>query len=120
MVGGDAIVTLESLSVAEQVSLMVGAKAVVAAHGAGLTNLVFCQPHTKVIEIFSPQYVPSCYWSLSDRLDLNYYYLEGEPIENFYSLHPNTSDRHRDCFAWHQDILVNLDRLLETIQYASL
>lgn len=70
-------VVLENLSVMEQAQLFAAAKFVVAPHGAGLANLVFCQPGTKVIEIFSPFYVNVCYWALSNHMDLEYYYALG-------------------------------------------
>ena len=44
----------ELLSVAEKISLFSSAKVVVGICGAGLTNLAFCQPGTKVIEILLP------------------------------------------------------------------
>lgn len=75
---GFTTVFLETLSVIEQASLLGGAKVVVAAHGSGLTNLVFCQPKTKVIEFFSPSYVNVCFWALSNHLDLEYYYFLGK------------------------------------------
>jgi tetratricopeptide (TPR) repeat protein len=68
-------VTFESMSFAEQVACMAGAEVVIAPHGAGLTNLVFCAPQTKVIEIFSPEYVANCYWQISHTCQLEYYYL---------------------------------------------
>ncbi|MDK3157436.1 glycosyltransferase family 61 protein [Kamptonema cortianum] len=75
---GFQVVYLEQLSVGEQARLFASAKVVLAAHGAGLSNLVFCQPGTQVIELFSPEYVETHYWSLSHQLDLDYYYLIGE------------------------------------------
>ena len=47
-------VKLETMSIADQAACLAAAKVVVAPHGGGLTNLVFCSPGTKVIEIFSP------------------------------------------------------------------
>ena len=49
-----------------------------APHGAGLTNLVWCSPQTKVLEIFSPRYVNLCYWAIASVTDADYYYLLGE------------------------------------------
>lgn len=69
---------LESMSVAEQALLFSRANFIIAPHGAGLTNLVFCNSGTKVIEIFSPSYVNVCYYSLSNQVNLDYYYLLGE------------------------------------------
>ncbi|MEZ2280543.1 MAG: tetratricopeptide repeat protein [Microcoleus sp.] len=75
-------VELETMSVAEQAACLAAAKVVVAPHGAGLTNLVFCTPGTKVIEIFSPIYVPYCYWMISNFCDLEHYYLIGDLLDD--------------------------------------
>ena len=45
------------MSVAEQVELFVYADVVVAPHGAGLTNLLFCREGTRIVEIFPPTYI---------------------------------------------------------------
>lgn len=57
-------VECEKLSVREQARIFASAEMVVGAHGAGLTNLVFCRPGTKVIELFGPGYVNPCYRDL--------------------------------------------------------
>ncbi|MBF2057372.1 MAG: DUF563 domain-containing protein [Cyanobacterium sp. T60_A2020_053] len=72
------IIDLESLSVKQQANLLNSARLVISLHGSGLSNLVFCQTETTVIEIFSPFYVYPCYWLLSNLKQLNYYYLIGE------------------------------------------
>lgn len=74
---GFVSVQLETLSVKEQAHLFSSAEMIVAAHGAGLSNLVFCQPGTQVVELFSPNYVEIHYWALSHQLGLDYYYLIG-------------------------------------------
>ncbi|MEG4207923.1 tetratricopeptide repeat protein [Microcoleus sp. Pol7_A1] len=78
---GFRIVKLETMSIAEQASCLAAAKVVVAPHGGGLTNLVFCSPGTKVIEIFSPLYVPYCYWMISNLCGLEHYYLIGDLVD---------------------------------------
>ncbi len=107
-------ITLESMSVAEQAALLANAKVVVSAHGSGLTNIVFCQPGTKIVEILSPHYVYHCYWLISNLVNLDYYYLLGEVPEGFYLhqlLYPNPRI---------EDIFVNLDRLLKMLEFAQL
>jgi len=52
------------LSVQEQADRFGSADTVVGAHGAALTNLVFCRPGTRVVELFSPRYVNPCYRDL--------------------------------------------------------
>jgi tetratricopeptide (TPR) repeat protein len=107
-------VNLESMSVTAQASLLAGAKVVIAPHGGGLTNAVFCSPGTKIIEIFSPNYVYPCYWLISNLLGLQYYYLLGENIEGFY-LHKLLYPSPRI-----EDIFVNLDALLKVIKFAEI
>ncbi|WP_121971336.1 glycosyltransferase family 61 protein [Leptolyngbya sp. BC1307] len=70
-------IRLEDFSIYQQASMFSQAQAIISPHGAGLSNLVFCQTHTKVIEIFSPNYVNVCFWALSTQLKLEYYYLLG-------------------------------------------
>ena len=62
----------EGKSVAEQARLFHSAEAIVAAHGAALTNLVFCEPGTTVLELFSPKYVNPCYRDTCIAANLRY------------------------------------------------
>ena len=71
-------VELEGLSLAEQALLFGSAEIVVAPHGAGLTNIVFCPVGTVVIDLFAPTYVNPCYWVVSQACGLRYSYLIGE------------------------------------------
>jgi Glycosyltransferase 61 len=68
---------LSGRSFKEQVELFRSAEAVVGPHGAGFSHLVFCQPTTPVLEIFSPAYFNPCYWHVCDRVGLAYHYLFG-------------------------------------------
>ena len=43
--------------------------------GAGLSNLVFCQPGTKVLEFFPEKYVRHAYYDICNQRGLNYHYL---------------------------------------------
>ncbi|WP_413166755.1 tetratricopeptide repeat protein [Capilliphycus salinus ALCB114379] len=70
-------VFLESLSFGEQVRLFAQAKAIVAAHGSGLTNIVFCSKDVKVIELISPHYERYYYRVISQYLGLEHYSLTG-------------------------------------------
>jgi len=81
---GFVTVHAESISVAETGSLLRDAKVVVSMHGGGETNLIFCSPGTKVIEIFTPHHMAICFYILSHQLELDYYYLIGDSIECSY------------------------------------
>jgi len=78
-------VWLEDLSFAEQVGLFQQAEQIIAPHGAGLANLIWCQPGAKVIEFFSPQYLPECYWVIAKQIGLCYGYLVGKNQPNILS-----------------------------------
>lgn len=62
----------EGKSVAEQARLFQSAETIVAAHGAALTNLVFCEPGATVLELFSPKYVNPCYRDICIAANLRY------------------------------------------------
>lgn len=100
--------TLESMSIAEQALYMAAAKVIVAPHGGGLTNLVFCCPGTKVIEIFSPKYITNFYWEISNLCGLSHYYLIGENFE----------DNNSNKIPWKPDIIVNLTKLQKILKFA--
>jgi hypothetical protein len=51
---------LGTLNVAQQIEVMGQADLVIGAHGAGLTNVIYCRPGTTLIEINSPDYVRRC------------------------------------------------------------
>lgn len=63
---------LEDYSLQEQARLFHSAKSVVAFHGAGLTNIIFCQKGTEIVEIFSPDFIVTNFWTFSEQLGLAY------------------------------------------------
>jgi len=76
---------LEELSLLEQIKLFSAAEHVIAPHGAGLTNLVFCPERTRVLEIYTPNYVSVSYWNICSQINLDYYYLFGDEKHNLIS-----------------------------------
>ena len=89
------VVILENLSVSEKINLFKSAKFIVSIHGAGLGNLLFCNPKTTVLEIISRDYLDSHFRMISHIMGLDYHYIVGEPIitEN---LTPVTEDLYLD------------------------
>ncbi|PSF39492.1 capsular biosynthesis protein [Aphanothece hegewaldii CCALA 016] len=71
----------EQYSLAEQVNMFQNAEIIVAPHGGGLTNLIFCRPGTKIIEFFSPNYIRTDYWVISVELELQHYYIKGKNFD---------------------------------------
>lgn len=109
---GFETVDLADFSVAEQAKLLNSASAVVAVHGAGLTNLVFCREQTKVIEIFSQDYVKLNYWGLCNILNLDYYYAIGDVDNNV--------DESNDYAARKQNLLISTKKLSNILDKAGL
>lgn len=65
---------LEDYTVQQQAELFSQAEAVVAYHGAGLTNLIFSKPGTKVFEIFHKEYFKPFYFNLCGWCDLEHFF----------------------------------------------
>ena len=75
---GFVTVRLDGMHVKKQIELFSNADIIISVHGAGLSNIVYAKPETKVIEFFSPLYVNVCYWSLANICNLQYGYIIGE------------------------------------------
>ncbi|WP_442935781.1 glycosyltransferase family 61 protein [Nostoc sp.] len=95
-----------------QAKTLSNAEVIVAPHGAGLTNLIFCSQGTKVIEIFSPHYLNLTYWGLSNLMKLDYYYIISESSVAGFNL---SIDECRE-----DNLLIPLDKLLNTLKIADI
>jgi tetratricopeptide (TPR) repeat protein/capsular polysaccharide biosynthesis protein len=108
---GFTTVFLEEMSFLEQVKIFANAKMIVSPHGSGLTNLVFCSHNTQVVELFSPNYIRTDYWMISQQLDLQHYYIVGE---NF-SCSPLRNLMYQNALT--EDIFVSIDALKLVLQH---
>ncbi|WP_187261479.1 glycosyltransferase family 61 protein [Pontibacter beigongshangensis] len=63
------------LSIREKLNLFSRAEAVVSATGAGLVSILFCQPGTKVIEIFNEGFVIEPFYDIATKTGLDYDYI---------------------------------------------
>ena len=70
-------VEFAGMGLREQIDCVQSASAIVAPHGAGLTNLVWASPGAKVVELFSREYITGCYWLIADMLGLDYAFAIG-------------------------------------------
>ncbi|MBE9039612.1 tetratricopeptide repeat protein [Oscillatoriales cyanobacterium LEGE 11467] len=107
---GFVSVYLEELSLDEQIHLFSQVKAVVAPHGSGLTNIIFCQPQTSVVEIVSPNYLRHYFGAISQLLHLNHYYLRGE----IFTCYPMRQLMYPNSMT--EDIQINLDTLRKILE----
>ena len=75
-------VFLEDYEIQDQIKLLQETKIVVSCHGAGLTNILFMQPDTKVIELKANNNDYWCFFSLARLANLKYSYLLCESDRN--------------------------------------
>jgi tetratricopeptide (TPR) repeat protein/capsular polysaccharide biosynthesis protein len=104
----------ESMSLQEQIAYFYHAEVIVAAHGSGLTNTIFCRAGTKVIELMSPHYISHYYWGSSQYLQLEHYFLTGEAFECY----PIRQLMYQNSLT--EDILVNLSSLKRMVEVVGL
>ena len=64
---------LEGMPLAKQIAVFSRAECVVGPHGAGLTNLTFCRPGTKVVEIGTPYRPWACFYEIAHHRGLDYH-----------------------------------------------
>jgi Glycosyltransferase 61 len=83
-----------TVSLANQIAAFRDAKVIVAVHGAGLTNIIFCRPGTTLVEIFPEGGVRgSAFLRISSRLGFNYYFVVGKKVANVQGRkNPNNSN----------------------------
>lgn len=72
---GFETVAFEALNLRQTAEAMAGASHIVAPHGAGLANLVFAPPGTKVLELFNAHLSPE-YWRICGQRGLEYHAME--------------------------------------------
>ncbi|GEP12827.1 glycosyltransferase family 61 protein [Methylobacterium gnaphalii] len=76
---GFVIENFDNMPLHEQVARMRAASCLVAEHGAGLANMLFCEPGTPIAELFSPATVQPAFWSLASRCGLPFGFMVGDP-----------------------------------------
>lgn len=83
-----------SLSLQEQIRAFREARTVIAPHGAGMTNLIFCRNGTRVVEIFPDGGVHgSAFLRLSSHRNFDYWFIVGSSLPNEKSKkNPNNAD----------------------------
>ena len=69
---------VEELDIEEQIYLFNEASIIVGAHGAAFTNVIFCKPRTKIIELIPISHPSKKCERLSKILNLNYFKIKTE------------------------------------------
>jgi hypothetical protein len=69
---GFETVSTEGMSIRDQISLFQSAEFVISQHDAGMANLLFCEPGTKIIELMPSGGMRTEFWVIAEKLDLVY------------------------------------------------
>ncbi len=70
------VVDMDQLTFGKQVELMFETRNLVGLHGAGLTNMMFMQEGSKILELkLAGDRSNHCYFALANAMNLGYYYL---------------------------------------------
>jgi len=104
-------VSLDSMSVSEQAKMFRQAELIVAPHGAALVNVAFCEPGTKILELFSPRYVNYCFRIIAGLCGLDYSYVLGEGHAS--RLRGDHFDVSADITISRRDVETALSRLVQ-------
>lgn len=72
------ILNLEELTLEEQINALYFAKHVSFVHGAGLTNILFCNPETLIFDFCHKNFNQHCFYKLSVPLKLDYQLIKCE------------------------------------------
>ena len=105
---GFEIVVPGTLTLTEQIRVFREASLVVGPHGAGLTNIVFCEPGTIVYELVPDHYPNICFGNLALICQLRYW---ADSFVSHGEGHPSARD-------WDVDVAIVNQRLseIESIQ----
>lgn len=71
---------LSNYTLKQAIQLFSNAEMIVAPHGAGLTNLLFCQSGTRVLELFSDKFVNHYFYEIANNLNLLYDFQVGNKL----------------------------------------
>jgi capsular polysaccharide biosynthesis protein len=92
-------------SILEKIKMFARAEVVIGATGAGLINMLFCKPGTKLIEIFSEGFILEPFYDIAPKIGLEYDYVICKGNNKI----KNADDGQR------QHITVEIDKVLSAI-----
>jgi capsular polysaccharide biosynthesis protein len=100
---GFRTLVMSDMTIDEQISAFAGAKVIVAPHGAGVSNIVYCEPETILYELLPAHYPNPCFFRLSQVFDLSYW-ADCFPA---CGTSVNRADRHRAPWAVDAEMVIS-------------
>ena len=72
---GFSTIVSSGLSIIDKIRMFTRARLVVSPTGAGLISILFCQPGTKLVEIFNEGFIIEPFYDIATKLELDYRYI---------------------------------------------
>jgi len=117
---GYEVIELASIDIREQAQLFDSAVSVISVHGAGLTNLAFCKPGTRVLEIFPLRWTSLCYLQLAVLVGCQYSHITAAPLGRLREeIDKDIQHVPHDAEKQGADIEIPLDKLERYLQWES-
>lgn len=114
---GFICIQLESMSVRAQAKLFNSASVILGPHGAGLSNIAFCNPDTTIIELYKDHIAP-CFWTISQAMGFRHcvHYCgdqhSNSEAANSESYHITADNRRKSSFSVSVDDIADLLKFL--------
>jgi len=108
--GFDIIVPGE-MSVQAQIDAFYRADIVIGCHGAGMANIIYCKPGTRVLELFPEYTVSAHFWMLASYFDLRYGAIFGTSFDQDRAFEDQAG-------SWDAPFVVQEDALIEYLRAA--
>ena len=71
------------LSLLEKIALISNCRVLAGTHGSGHSNMLFMKKNSIIIDVRDPNdNIKNAFFSLASELDLNYFYMERESLDN--------------------------------------
>jgi capsular polysaccharide biosynthesis protein len=86
-------VVFEDLSITEKLDLLKNTNLLVGSHSSGLTNMLFMNKNSKIIDIRDPRdNIKNAFFSMASELEIDYYYMERDNNSNQVNIDPDKLD----------------------------
>jgi len=89
-------VQLSNYNFNDKIMLFQQSECVIGLTGAGLTNIMFCEKGTKLLELFPPSFIHYLYSSIASHLDFDYQYLTLTNVSSLSRFNKYFGDLHID------------------------
>ncbi|MCC9166765.1 glycosyltransferase family 61 protein [Pontibacter harenae] len=99
-------VVSSKLSIIEKIKLFSQAKVVMGACGAGLINMLFCQPGTKLIEVYNEGFILEPFYDIATKTNLDHQYVICKGNKNV-----KTADQ-----GMKEHVVFEIDKILALLQ----